>query len=92
MPLRDQSTLETEPTEFAVQLSKPNVQVKWLKNGKEIPEDERVKVTSEGTLYKLLIDNTQVTDADKYTCVLPSGKSCDAKLTVEGLYNEIERF
>ena len=58
--------------------------MKWLKNGQEITPTERVRVEIVGTLYKLVLDNTQLTDADEYSCVLPDSKESKAKLTVQG--------
>lgn len=62
------------------------MQVKWNKNGQELKEDNRIKFESQGTVYKLVIKNAQLDDADQYIITLPTGEKSKAMLTVEGMY------
>ena len=82
--LRDKHAVEEETVEFTFQLNKPNVQVKWTRDGQPLPDDDRFRTVSEGTLYKLVIDNCKLEDQLQYTATLPDGKTSSAKLTVEG--------
>lgn len=85
MNLRDKHAVEEETVEFTFQLNKPNVQVKWTRDDLPLPDDdERFTIVSEGTLYKLIIDNCKLEDQLKYKVTLPNGKNSSAKLTVEG--------
>jgi len=81
--LKDQKVMETETAEFMVQLTKPDIQVKWLKDDVELTGDDRVQIVSDGVTYKLVFNDTQMTDAGSITCLLPSGQKCRAKFTVD---------
>ncbi len=76
--------MEKDTTEFIVHLTKPNLQVKWNKNGNQLSEDNRIKFVNEGLVYKLVIKNTQLEDADQYIITLPDGQKSKALLTVDG--------
>lgn len=82
--LRDQSVMETETAEFVVELDRPNVQVKWMKNGSELLEDERVKFVYEGNTYKVIIPDANKSDIEQYICILPDGQKSKAMLAVTG--------
>ena len=60
--------------------------MKWLRNEKDLPEDDRFQTESVDKTYKLVITDAHMDDADKYTIKLPTGKTSAAKLTVEGKY------
>lgn len=82
--LKDQSVSETDTAEFTICLTKPNIQVTWKKNGTDVTVDERVQTPNEDLTYKLIITNSQLTDADSYSVILPNGLTSDATLTVAG--------
>jgi hypothetical protein len=84
MRLKDQKVTETDTAEFTICLTKPNIQVTWKKNGVDVIPDDRVKIISDDLTYKLVITNSNLTDADSYSVFLPNGQSSDAKLTVDG--------
>jgi hypothetical protein len=87
VPLSDKTVKEEEYVEFTAELTKPNVKVKWEKNGVVMKPgaDDRIKMTSEGTTYKLCISKSMLDDEAKYSIVLPSEKKSSATLTVEGM-------
>ncbi|PSN52174.1 Titin [Blattella germanica] len=67
---------------FTVELSRPDVEVKWLKKGKVLKESERHIITSEGTVRKLVIKKVTLEDQMDYSCVAVNVKTT-SKLKVE---------
>ena len=82
--LRDQTATETADVELTVELTKPDVAVKWMKNGSTLEPSERVKFVTDGVTHKVVISGVQKSDVEQYLCVLPDGKKSKAMLTVEG--------
>ena len=76
--------METETAEFVVELDRPNVQVKWMKDGSELLEDDRVKFVYEDTTYKVVIPDANKSDIEQYICILPDGQKSKAMLAVTG--------
>ena len=76
--------MESETAEFLVELDRPNVQIKWMKNGDVLLEDDRVKFVNEGTTYTVVIPDANKTDIEQYICVLPDGQKSKAMLSVTG--------
>lgn len=66
-PLKDISCVEKEKVAFTCELNKPNVPVKWFKNGKEITDlnKEGYELVTDGCKYTLkvsaVIYNTVIT-------------------------------
>ena len=86
LPLKDKHCIETESAEFTVRLTKPNIQVTWFRDGKEItPDDNFQPITTEKD-HKLVINDSQLEFTGTYKCVLASGLESSAKLTVEGVW------
>ncbi|KAG8223454.1 hypothetical protein J437_LFUL001947 [Ladona fulva] len=77
-------TLVPQNTEavFTVELSKEDVEVKWLRNGKTIKKSEKYKMISEGSVRKLLIKKCTLEDQAEYTCVAVNVRS-SSRLKVE---------
>ena len=65
------------------ELNKPDVPVKWLRDGKELTPDDRVKFTVDQYLHQLVMTDVTLDDTAKYTCVC-GDVSTEATLTVEG--------
>ena len=82
--LRDQKVTEKDTIELVCELTRPNVQVKWMKNGSELRPSDRVKFINEGNIYKCVITDACMTDVEQYMCILPDGKKSKAMVTVEG--------
>ena len=82
-PLKDQHVLETEDAAFDCQMTKRDIPVTWLKDGRELEVDERVEVITDGFIQELVIYESIVEDEAEYSCVCGEEKTA-AKLTVEG--------
>ena len=82
-PLDDQSVKEKDSVTLTCELTKPDVPVKWLKNGKEIKPDDRVKFSVDKNQHQLVVADVSLSDADKYTCVC-GDVSTDCTIKVEG--------
>lgn len=52
-----------------VELSKPDVEVKWLRDGELITQNEKYTIITEKTIRKLIIKKATHTDEFEYTCV-----------------------
>lgn len=81
-------TLVTKKNEvsFTVELSEPDVDVKWFKNGKEIELSPKYDVFVEGTVRRLVLKNAQDDDVAEYYCVACNVKT-STNLKVEGKFN-----
>lgn len=86
--LQDTSGKEGQSCALSCQLSIPNVQAQWFKNGKQL--EMKGKFTSEvkHKIQKLLISDLKPEDQGRYTCQYQNLES-SADLWVEGLYLEI---
>ncbi|KAJ8898143.1 hypothetical protein PR048_003503 [Dryococelus australis] len=60
---------------FTVELSRPNVDVKWLKHGKVLKPTDRHIISSDGTVRKLVIKKVTLDDQTDYSCVAGNIKS-----------------
>ncbi|KAK3921146.1 Titin, partial [Frankliniella fusca] len=67
---------------LTVELSRPDVEVKWFKKSEEIKEMERFTFFSEGNVRKLIIKKVKIEDQSDYSCVMLSAKT-STKLIVE---------
>ena len=73
---------------FTVQLSQPNIDVVWYRNGKPIKPNGKYTIKSEDVTKTLNIHKTQDEDADEYTCVALNAKT-SSKLKVEGYFKKM---
>ena len=83
-PLEDKTINEMETVTFECEVSKSRAKVTYLKDGKEIEETDRVKITAQGTVRRLTISDSVLDDQAEYTVKVTSNLSTSAKLTVEG--------
>ena len=65
------------------ELNKPDVPVKWLKDGKELTPDDRVKFSVDQYIHQLVMTDVTLDDTAKYSCVC-GDVSTEAMVTVEG--------
>lgn len=65
------------------ELSKPDIPVKWLKDGEEITPADNITIVTDGYLQQLLIADASISDSAIYTCVC-GNVSTQATLKVEG--------
>lgn len=83
-PLSPQTCIEEETITLTCETDK-NVPVKWFKNGTEITEGLRYKITRDGNVCSLTIKEAKLSDKHNYKCVITkSGNSCSAPLIVKG--------
>lgn len=69
--LQDTEAIEEETVELALEVTKPGLRAKWIRNGRTInPNEERFanryNITSEGCVHKLVIKNVQLKDAGEF--------------------------
>ena len=81
--LQDREVVETETTTFECELSKPDMKVKWLKDGKEVPRHFRFVKTTKNSQQLLTIKNAELGDAGQYQCIADAASST-AVLRVKG--------
>ncbi|ELT96013.1 hypothetical protein CAPTEDRAFT_139749 [Capitella teleta] len=82
MPLQETSALEHQMVTMECQLSRPDQDVKWLKNGEEIKPDDIHEVSVDGTFHRLTLKDTAVDDEAEYTVTLGDDNT-SAKLFIE---------
>lgn len=68
---------------FCCELSKPGAPVDWRKGRVVLKPGYKYEMKQEGRLTKLIINNTEESDAGKYTCKTNDSQST-AELTVKG--------
>lgn len=70
---------------FECELSKPDIPVKWYKDNKTLPSNDKYKMVSEGPVHKLEISDVDGEDEGDYS-VVARGKKSEGELIVEGQY------
>lgn len=74
---------KTHDAEFTVELSSPEVELTWFKNGKPIKPNDKFEISVEKTIRKLIIHNTTDDDEAEYSCQTGNVES-KSSLKVEG--------
>lgn len=62
-------------------MSRENVKVTWLKDGKELIADSRMEFKSDKRLHTLTIRDVTLADQGDYTCIAGTVSTTAAKLT-----------
>lgn len=86
--LEDTSGKEGHSCTLSCQLSIPNVEAQWFKNGKQLEMKGRYSSEVKHKVQKLLIRDLKREDQGRYTCRYQHLES-SADLWVEGLYPEL---
>lgn len=60
-----------------------DVMVTWMKNGKKLKETDRIEMTTDRRLHKLIIKHTTADDTGEYSCTV-GDISTKANLKVNG--------
>ncbi|KAM8858182.1 titin-like [Synchiropus picturatus] len=81
--LRDLKITEKKRATFECEVSEPNIQVMWMKDGQELEVSDRYKMTSESFAHRLVLPSVRLSDAGEYTAVAGSSMS-KGHLSVEG--------
>uniref|UniRef100_A0A8C5TWT4 Obscurin n=1 Tax=Malurus cyaneus samueli TaxID=2593467 RepID=A0A8C5TWT4_9PASS len=82
-PLADVSVTQKLKATFECELSKPNANVKWFKDGKEIRQSKNIGFISQGNKRSLIIHKCEYEDQGTYTCQAAEDKT-SATLKVHG--------
>ncbi|XP_071791673.1 obscurin-like protein 1 [Asterias amurensis] len=83
-PLTETEATQKETVTLTCEISHDKGVVKWLKDGKDLPDSPRYKTTSEGKIRSLVIEDVKLDEEGEYTCVIGDNKST-AGLFVEPL-------
>ena len=84
MPLKDVTTTEGQTVTLECEVSKPNQQVAWFKNGKKITKpDKNMKIERDGTVHRLTMTNATPTDAAEFSATVANDKTV-GNVKVEG--------
>lgn len=83
--LQDTSGKEGQACTLSCQLSIPNVEAQWFKNGKQLVMKGKYKSEVKHKVQKLVISDLKPEDQGRYTCRYQNLES-SADLWVEGLY------
>ena len=79
--LEDVNLVETPKNAvFECEISKPDLTVKWIKDGQTIDASEKYRISSSGNIYKLLVIGAGHKDEGEYT-ILVKGLTSAAKLS-----------
>lgn len=71
-----------KPIVLEIEVSRPNAEVKWFVNDREIKEDSNVTITKDGRIRRLTIHSPSPGDG-KYTCDAADNK-IDFQVKVSG--------
>ncbi|NXX11899.1 TITIN protein, partial [Podargus strigoides] len=81
--IKDIKVVEKKRAIFECEISEPDIQVQWMKDGQEIQIGDRMKIQREKYVHRLIIPSTRMSDAGQYT-VVAGGNTSSANLIVEG--------
>uniref|UniRef100_H3DPY6 Ig-like domain-containing protein n=1 Tax=Tetraodon nigroviridis TaxID=99883 RepID=H3DPY6_TETNG len=81
--IKDIKIIEKKKAIFECEVSEPNIQVMWMKDGQELDLSERYVTTAEKYVHRLMIQTVRMSDAGEYSVVAGSSVS-KAQLVVEG--------
>lgn len=78
---------ETETVTFECEVSRPKQTAVWHQAGGKIEPGtgdwQRFRTETEGTVHRLVIEDAQLDDGEKYSCTIRDKKT-SGKLTVKG--------
>ncbi|NXD75821.1 TITIN protein, partial [Halcyon senegalensis] len=81
--IKDIKVVEKKRAIFECEVSEPDIQVQWMKDGQELQIGDRMKIQREKYIHRLIIPSTRMSDAGQYT-VVAGGNTSSANLIVEG--------
>ncbi|XP_053913945.1 obscurin isoform X12 [Cuculus canorus] len=74
-PLVDTTVSQKDKVIFECELSRPNVDVKWFKDGKELRQSKKVGIISQGNKRSIVIHKCEYEDQGTYTCEAAGDKT-----------------
>ncbi|KAG6929398.1 obscurin, cytoskeletal calmodulin and titin-interacting RhoGEF, partial [Chelydra serpentina] len=80
--LEDTTTAAGQDISLSCEMSKPDTNVKWYKDGKAIRKSQKYDLRQEGTWAILVVHDAMTKDTGEYTCETETSKT-KASLTVE---------
>ncbi|NWW99578.1 TITIN protein, partial [Caloenas nicobarica] len=81
--IKDIKVVEKKRAIFECEVSEPDIQVQWMKDGQELQIGDRMKIQREKYVHRLIIPSIRMSDAGQYT-VVAGGNTSSANLVVEG--------
>lgn len=78
-----------EDAELSCEITKPEVTIRWLKNGRLIKESPKYEMSVEKHLARLVIKNTTIRDSGEYCCEA-DGVASRAKLEIRGSFDSLK--
>ncbi|KAM4574398.1 obscurin [Fundulus diaphanus] len=79
-----------EDAELSCEITKPEVTVRWLKNGRPIRDSPKYEMSMEKNLARLLIKNASIRDSGEYCCEA-DGVASRAKVEIRELQHTFAR-
>ncbi|XP_038128162.1 obscurin [Cyprinodon tularosa] len=79
-----------EDAELSCEITKPDVTIRWLKNGRPIRQSPKYEMSIEKNLARLLIKNTSIRDSGEYCCEA-DGVASRAKVEIRELQHTFAR-
>ncbi|KAM5168545.1 obscurin isoform 13-T13 [Callospermophilus lateralis] len=89
-PLQDMVATQKEKVTLECELSRPNVDVRWLKDGVELRSGKTIGIVAQGTCRSLIIYRCEMGDQGIYVCDTGEAQS-SASLKVQGRSVQIVR-
>ena len=71
---------------FSCEVNKAGVALSWLKDGTILVPKEGIRIESEGTLHRLIIDSAEISQSGTYTASIMEGVETTAQLLVIGMH------
>ncbi|KFM71227.1 Muscle M-line assembly protein unc-89, partial [Stegodyphus mimosarum] len=69
--MKNANVMINEDIEFVVEIEgSPEPSVSWCKDGQQLTPSERIKITSDGKIRKLVIKKAQTEDSGNYSCII----------------------
>jgi hypothetical protein len=82
--LDDKKSKEKDSVLLECELNKPNIPVRWLKDGEDLVPSDHFKIKTDEYVHQLIIDNATVEDGGTYSCVC-GPVSTDATIIIDGM-------
>lgn len=82
--LEDITVAFGEDATFSCEFSQSGLDVIWTKEGKELKNSQKYKISQEHTFMTLVVHNVTAKDAGQYCCHVTDGPTSKAKMEITG--------